>query len=173
MRAKRWCAVVAAFLVAAVARGAEGTAIGGRAGYPTRSVFRVSAGAAVNDSELVGSAPLEDFLRREIPGLPPISFDLGTLHGTATVSPLAPYLGLGFGNPFRGGRWGFALDLGLVYQGEPDVELEADLPFPIGIIPGGQARLDQAIAEEEAALEEEAEDYTWFPVFSIGFTYAF
>lgn len=222
----KWVAALATALVAAAANGADGPAIGGRAGtlgigpevtfglgetvhlragifagdyddtitergidydgdlelrngtvlfdwYPGGGVFRLTGGAALNDSELVGTAPLEDLLRREIPGLPPVTFDLGTLRGTTTVDPVGPYVGVGFGNPFRGGRWGFTLDLGIVHHGEPEVDLVAETQVPIGIIPGGQAALDEALAEEEAALQEEVEDYRYLPVVAFGITFSF
>jgi hypothetical protein len=142
--------------------------------HPGGGGFRLSAGAVWNDSEVVGKAPLEDLLRREIPNLPlNLPFDIGTLRGTATVAEIGPYLGVGFGNPFRGGRWGFTLDVGAVYQGEPDVDLVAQTGLPIGIIPGGQAALERALREEEAALEDEIDSYVYLPVISIGFTYSF
>lgn len=142
--------------------------------HPGGGGFRLSAGAAWNDSEVVGTAPLEDLLRREVPNLPPtLPFDIGTLHGTATVNEIGPYFGVGFGNPFRGGRWGFTVDLGVVYQGEPDVDLVAQTGVPIGIIPGGQEALDLALRAEESALEDEIDGYVYLPVFSIGFTYSF
>jgi hypothetical protein len=122
---------------------------------------------------LVGTAPLEDLLRREIPTLPPLTFDLGTLRGTATVDPVGPYVGLGFGNPFQGGRWGFTLDLGVVDYGEPDIDLVAVTQIPIGLIPGGQAALDRALDEEEEALQDEVDGYRYLPVISLGFTYSF
>jgi hypothetical protein len=141
--------------------------------YPGGGFFRLSAGAAWNDSDLVGTAPLEDLLRREIPNLPPLSFDLGTLRGTATVDPVGPYVGVGFGNPFNGGRWGFTLDLGVVDYGEPDIDLVAVTQIPISLIPGGQAALDAALAEEEAALQDEVDGYRYLPVVSLGLTYSF
>ena len=141
--------------------------------YPGGGAFRLSAGAAWNDSELVGRAPLEDLLRREVPNLPPLGFDLGTLRGTATVDPVGPYVGIGFGNPFNGGRWGFTVDLGVVDYGEPDVDLEAVTQFPISQIPGGQAALNRALDEEEGALQDEVDGYRYLPVISLGLTYSF
>jgi hypothetical protein len=141
--------------------------------YPGEGSFRLSAGAVWNDTELIATAPLEELLRREVPTLPPLDFDLGTLRGTVEVDPVGPYLGIGWGNPFDGGRWGFTFDLGAVYHGEPEVTLVADTLIPIGLIPGGQARLDQELAAEEAELQDEVDGYRYLPVVSIGFTYSF
>ena len=141
--------------------------------YPGGGSFRLSAGAAWNDDELVGTAPLEDLVRREIPNLPPLGFDLGTLQGTGTIDSVGPYVGIGFGNPFNGGRWGFTLDLGVADFGEPDIDLVAITDIPIGLIPGGQGALDAALEEEEAALQDEVEGYRYLPVISFGVTYLF
>jgi hypothetical protein len=141
--------------------------------YPGAGSFRLSAGAVWNDTELIATAPLEELLRREIPTLPPLDFDLGTLRGTADIDPVGPYLGIGWGHPFAGGRWGFTFDLGAAYHGEPEVTLVADTSIPIGLIPGGQARLDQELAEEEQSLQEEVDGHRYLPVVSIGFTYSF
>ena len=141
--------------------------------YPGAGSFRLSAGAVWNDTELLATAPLEELLRREVPTLPPLDFDLGTLRGTADVDPVGPYLGIGWGNPFDGGRWGFTFDLGAVYHGEPEVTLVADTAIPVGLIPGGQARLDQELVQEEQNLQEEVDGYRYLPVVSIGFTYSF
>ena len=141
--------------------------------HPGGRAFRLTAGAVWNDTELLATAPLEELLRREIPNLPPLDFDAGTLRGTATVDPVGPYLGFGFGNPFGRGRWSIALDLGAVYHGEPDVELVADTMIPIALIPGGREALERELAEEEQALREEVEDYTFLPVVSISIGFRF
>ena len=141
--------------------------------YPGGGGFRLTGGAVWNDSEVEATAPLEELLRREIPTLPPLGFDAGTLRGTVTVDPVGPYLGIGWGNPFRGGRWNVAFDLGAVYHGTPEVRLVADTTIPIGLIPGGREALDRELAEEEAALQEEVDDYTVLPVASVTISFAF
>ncbi|HVR29395.1 MAG TPA: hypothetical protein VMS86_07645, partial [Thermoanaerobaculia bacterium] len=141
--------------------------------HPGGRGFRLTAGGVWNDNEVVATAPIEELLRREIPNLPPLTFDAGTLRGTVTVDSVGPYLGFGFGNPFAGGRWGIALDLGAVYHGTPGVTLVADTMIPIELIPGGQEALDRELAEEEQELQAEVEDYRFLPVVSLSISFRF
>lgn len=52
--------------------------------------------------------------------------DLGNVHADFRFPDFAPYLALGYGNPFSGRRFGFNVDLGIVFQGEPNVDMNAD-----------------------------------------------
>ena len=141
--------------------------------YPTGGGFRVSLGGGWNGTEADVSTPLVGLLNREIPDLPPLTIDLGTAAGTASGDELVPAVLLGWGNPFRGGRWGVSFEIGALYQGEPDVELEARTSFPIEQIPGGSAEVARLLAEEEAALEDELDEYTVLPIVAFAVTWRF
>ena len=136
---------------------------------PAGGGFRFTVGGGWNGTGLDVSAPVEELLRREVPDLPPLPIDAGTVHGRAEGRTLVPYAGLGFGTPFGRGRWGVSLDLGAVYHGEPEVELGTSLP--VALPADLQRRLDAIAAEEEARLEEELRDYTWLPVVSLGVSF--
>ena len=86
-----------------------------------------------------------------------------------------PALLIGWGNPFRGGPWQLSFELGVLYQGEPQVDLTyrngADVQ--IDDIPGGRAFVDALLAEQERELEKELEDYTVLPVVSFTLSYRF
>jgi hypothetical protein len=141
--------------------------------HPGGSLFRLTAGAAYNDNRLVVTAPIEDLLRRERPGLPPVGVDLGILRGTAAGEPWGPYLGLGLGRAPTSGRWSLSLDLGAIYHGRPSVRLEADTLLPIDLIPGGREELERLRAEEERALQDELASYRYLPAVSVGLAYSF
>ncbi len=141
--------------------------------YPSGGTFRISAGIGWNDNQVDVSAPLEALVRDQLPDLPPLDFDLGTAEGNASGEELVPVLLLGWGNPFRGSRVGVSFDLGVLYQGEPTVELEARTSPAVNAIPGAPAIL-QALADiEESRLEEELKDYSIVPVVSLGVTFRF
>jgi hypothetical protein len=141
--------------------------------YPTGGAFRVSAGMGWNDNRVNVTAPLEDLVRDQLPDLPPLSFELGTAEGTAQGEDLAPALLLGWGNSARGSRFGVSLDIGVLYQGEPTVQLEARTTPEVDAIPGAREIL-QALADlEETELEEELKDYSIIPVVNLGFTFRF
>ena len=137
--------------------------------HPGGSAFRLTVGGGWNGTGLDVSAPVEELLREEIPELPPLPIDLGTVTGRAEGQTLVPYAGLGFGRAPRGARrWAVSFDLGAIYHGEPDVELEANLPVTL---PGSlQDQLDAFVEAEEAEFEAEIRDTTWLPVVALGIT---
>jgi hypothetical protein len=140
--------------------------------YPGAGPFRLSAGAGWNGSEVEVTAPLDPLAPRDpndIRIFPP----LGSAVGTAEGDTLVPVVLLGWGNPFRGGRWNLSFEIGAFYQGEPDVELAVRTDFPPDQIPGGPEALALAVEAEERALERELEDYTVVPVVSLSLTYSF
>ncbi|REJ74041.1 MAG: hypothetical protein DWQ36_09165 [Acidobacteria bacterium] len=140
--------------------------------YPWEGSFRISAGVAINDDRIEASAPLADLL---LPGedFPAILVDfLGTLEGTATIDPVVPYLGIGFGNPLgQTGRWRFKVDLGVLFTGAPDVELTANLNLPIEVPPEFRQVIDIIVEQEEAELRREVADYDLYPVVQVGVSY--
>jgi hypothetical protein len=142
--------------------------------YPGAGAFRLSAGAGWNGTEVEVSAPLEPFLRREIPRIPPdVPFEFGFLTGTGQGEEIVPVVLLGWGNPFRGGRVNLSFEIGAFYQGEPDVELALDTEVPIDSVPGLRDEVNAALEEEELELERELEDYTIVPVVSFSLTFRF
>lgn len=142
--------------------------------YPGAGAFRLSAGAGWNGTEVEVSAPLEPFLRREIPRIPPdVPFEFGFITGTGRGEEIVPVVLLGWGNPFRGGRVNLSFEIGAFYQGEPNVELALDTEAPLDSVPGLRDEVNAALEEEELALERELEDYTIVPVVSFSLTFRF
>ena len=75
---------------------------------------------------------------------------------------------MGWGNALgEDKRWGFVFDLGVVFQGSPDADLTAT--GPLASDPTFLAEL----AKEEQQLQDEVDDYEYYPVVSIGVTYKF
>jgi hypothetical protein len=86
---------------------------------------------------------------------------VGRLSGDASVRPVAPYFGLGWGNAFgKAKRISFAVDVGVAPQGVPSVNLTAS--GPIAADPAFQ----QSLALEEADLQGQLEAWKLFPVIS-------
>jgi hypothetical protein len=92
---------------------------------------------------------------------------VGTLTGLFETKEVAPYAGIGFGR--LGGRrgLGFAVDLGVAFQGEPDVQLSAS--GPIASLPQFQADL----AQEEQNIQEDAKPFRFYPVLSLALVFGF
>ncbi|MCJ7630173.1 MAG: hypothetical protein MUO50_17505, partial [Longimicrobiales bacterium] len=88
--------------------------------------------------------------------------EAGTLHGSLATKSTAPFVGLGFGNHTQGG-FGFFLDLGVAFVGDPDVSMKAS--GPIASVPGFQQDLDKEIQN----IEDEGTPYLkYWPIVSLG-----
>lgn len=94
----------------------------------------------------------------------------GSISGT--VKPgrsAAPYLGIGYGN-VSGLGVNFYADLGVIFQGSP----RASLTGSCGPLTGAACTSFQnEVAAEQARLEDELEDFKYYPVLNIGVTIGF
>lgn len=134
--------------------------------HPFGGGFRVTGGARLNfnQAELTGRG--EGTV--EIDGQVFDADDVGTLDGDVEFDTIAPYLGIGYGGALLGGALILTFDLGVMYQGSPDVELTANT----GVLADDPA-LQAALAAEEADIEDDYEDYVFFPVVGLAATYRF
>ncbi len=88
--------------------------------YPfSQSGFRLTGGAFYNLNQIsFFGKPVKDVSFNDI------TFtvdEVGTLDGKATFNKFAPYIGLGFGNPYTRGRLKFMADVGFFYQQSPTI----------------------------------------------------
>lgn len=144
--------------------------------HPGGGGFRLTGGLLYNATTVEGSSlpPASGFY--EIGDIRvPVQF-LGTLDAEVEFDPVVPYAGLGWGNPLgAGGRFGVGLDLGVVFQGEPEVTLTPVFApgSPIPNIPGAEQLLAIELAEEERNIEEDIEEYDLYPVLGLTLWYRF
>lgn len=144
--------------------------------HPGGRGFRLTAGAVWNGTEVEGRSLPPASGSYDIGGVPVPVEILGTLNADAEWDPIAPYVGLGWGNAVgTNQKVGFSFDLGAVFQGEADVELTPVLPAdsPINTNPLAREALQILLEREERDLEEDVADYDIYPVVSIGVTYRF
>jgi hypothetical protein len=135
--------------------------------HPGESGFRVTGGIYFNNNRISGTARLTSGETVNIGGIDHLVDDLGVLTAGIDFNTLAPYIGIGWGNPVRqDSRWTFAFDLGLLYQGSPKVNLTATNP---GNIPG----LDADLAREEDSVSQSLRSFKYYPVISLGISYNF
>ncbi|MDH3546872.1 MAG: hypothetical protein OEN22_07215, partial [Gammaproteobacteria bacterium] len=88
--------------------------------------------------------------------------DVGTLSSVTSFADTAPYVGIGFDFSVFG-KVGLNLDVGVLWQGEPDVVIDSD-----GLLandPGFQSALET----ERLELVDEMSDFKAWPVISLGF----
>ncbi|MGI9272062.1 MAG: hypothetical protein ACR2QT_09825 [Woeseiaceae bacterium] len=128
------------------------------------SPMRLTAGLYSNGNEFVmENDELQDL---NIGGITYPGAGIGTLNSTTSFGSTSPYLGIGFDFTLAG-KVGMNLDLGVLWQGEPDVTLEAS--GALAADPGFQAALEL----ERQDLEDEMSDFKAWPVISLGFVYKF
>ena len=129
--------------------------------YPFHGGFRLSGGVLVNQNELDMEA--KPTLSYTIGSKTYTSDEVGTLEGSMDFKAVAPYAGIGWGNAVgKNKKLGFLFDLGVVFQGSPDVELVAN-----GLLtpdPTFQADL----AREEQDLKDELDKYKYYPLVAFG-----
>lgn len=125
------------------------------------SPFRISGGVLSMNHKLDLSASGTGV--QEIGGITYDWSEIGTLSGSVEIDNVAPYVGIGWGNPLTGDkRWGFTCDFGVAFAGSPDVALSATGPM-------ASADLER----ERRDIEDELEDFKFYPVISISFFYRF
>lgn len=87
---------------------------------------------------------------------------------------IAPYVGFGWGNTVDPeDRITVVFDIGAIYGGSPTVDLTATCGRAAPVGGATCNRLQMAIAEEEAELEENASIAEWWPVLSLGIAVRF
>lgn len=145
--------------------------------HPAANGFRVSAGLLINENELdlTGESDQDEF---EI-GDTTYTSDNLRLSGLLDFEPVAPYLGIGWNSTFTKDRgWGFSVDLGVVFQGEPRVTLNGSgravrQSDGFAVDAATDPRFQQDLLAEEDNLERELDDFEFYPVVAIGAVYRF
>ena len=93
--------------------------------------------------------------------------DVGVLYGKIESDEVAPYVGIGWGNPLTADRrWGFTCDFGVAFTDAPDVTIDARG----GIEPEG---FDKELAKLQADIEDFFDDFKLYPVIALNFYYRF
>jgi hypothetical protein len=133
--------------------------------YPFGGGFRLTGGARLSDNKIRLIGNPGDII--EIGDHDYTPAEVGVLSGTVEAKSLAPYAGLGWG---AGLGHGFVLtfDVGVMFQGRPRID---DLTAT-GTASGNPA-FQQDLALEKADIENDINDFKYYPVVSIGGIYRF
>ncbi len=140
---------------------------------PVMNGFRISVGAygVDNNVELNASSPGQSI---ELGGA---SFTLGAndrLEGNVGFSSFAPYAGLGWDWDFgKDDQFIISFDAGVLFTGTADVDLRAVGAFADFTAQNPSLNLQSEIDAEIDSIREEVEDYPFYPVVSLGFTWRF
>ena len=134
--------------------------------HPTGGGFFLAAGLYANGNELKGQAKAATSYT--VGDTTYTASQVGTLRTRIDFNSAAPYLGLGWGGKV-GSSDGLTLrlDLGVLYQGSPDVTLTAD-----GTL-ASNAAFQADLKKEEQDLQNAIDNFKWYPLIQIGIAYAF
>lgn len=129
--------------------------------FPFENTFRLSAGFLINLNK--GEIDLNPTQSYQVGGDEYTPDKLGNLKAEIDFNRIAPYLGIGFGNPMAGDSgFKFSFAAGTFYHGAPRVKLSAD-----GLIS------PSASPDQEETLESNLKWFKWYPVLNFGVTYKF
>ena len=133
--------------------------------YAFNSSFRISGGIISMDNEVdLEARPTEDI---EIGDVYYTPAEVGTLYGSIESDEVAPYIGIGWGNPLtHKRRWGFTCDFGVAFTDSPDVTLAARG----GTEPAG---FDEELAKQKGDIEDFFDKFKLYPVIAVSFFYRF
>ncbi|NOQ46701.1 MAG: hypothetical protein GQ559_08540 [Desulfobulbaceae bacterium] len=148
--------------------------------YPFSGVFRLTGGMFINNNEisLSGKPRLDTYLAGfEVPAeyahLEYLA-DTVRVNGTVDFNTLAPFVGIGWNsNRERTQGWGIACELGVLFQGAPSVStLSATADEPLGSY-ADHPVVVSALDQERQAIEDDLENFQYYPVASIMLNYTF
>jgi hypothetical protein len=137
--------------------------------YPFQGSFRTTLGVMYNNNK-VSLAGLPTGGTYTINGTTYTSADIGSLQGDMSFNKVAPYIGIGWGNPAAKDKgWGMTSDIGVLFQGTPKTSLVATCG---ATLPAPQCTtLQSDTAAENTKLQNDLSNFKWWPVVSVGISY--
>ena len=134
--------------------------------YPFHNAFHLSGGIILNETDIDLRAKSSSTVT--VGGLTYTASQAGTLYGNVSFNRVAPYVGIGWGNPFgQSRRWGLLCDLGVAFTGSPDVSLSATGPYAT------DPTFITNLAKEQQDVQDKADNFKLYPVLSLSLYYRF
>lgn len=140
--------------------------------YPFGGAFRTTAGLVINGNQatLTAASVGGTFTFN---GQSYQASDVGSFSGEMKFNKTVPYLGIGWGNPSSKGKtWGFVSDIGILFQGSPQVTNTVNCGAAI-IGTAACTQLQSDVAAAATQLENDFKNFKYWPVASIGLSYRF
>ena len=140
--------------------------------FPFDNAFRVSGGAYYNGNKFAGSATPNFATPDIIVGDTAYNEDrIKRLDTDITVDNFAPYLGIGWGNDTREKGWGLSLDVGAMYHGTPQSNLDVVINSAVTAVDAAAIKAD--VAKESQRHQDDIGDFKFYPVIMVGLNYTF
>jgi hypothetical protein len=134
--------------------------------YPFHGNFSLDAGANINFNQVSAIATANYGATYTINHTTYTAAEIGSLSGKTHFNTVAPYVGIGWGDPFEGGRWTFLANAGAVYEGAPAVRL-------IATGAASDPRLASDVAAAQNSVNHQLNFLHWWPIISIAVAYRF
>jgi hypothetical protein len=135
--------------------------------YVFDNSFRLSGGIISMDNEVDLEARGPSGEKVEIGDVEYDWNQIGSLSGSIESDEVAPYVGIGWGNPLtHSRRWGFTCDFGVAFTSSPDVTITATSD----IKPAG---FDEELAKLKGDIEDFFDKFKLYPVIAVSFFYRF
>ncbi|MDH5479969.1 MAG: hypothetical protein OEX11_04325 [Nitrosomonas sp.] len=138
--------------------------------HPFQGGFRITAGGVYNGNKLDVSGRPNGTINFN--GIDYAVADVGHVDAKVDFMPIAPYFGLGWGNAAnKDSSFHFAFDIGAIYQGTPNVTMNASCG---SALPAAQCSTLRASANAEAeVIEDNLKFFKFYPVVQLGVSYSF
>jgi hypothetical protein len=124
--------------------------------YPFHNWFNLQAGVVFNNNRASVLATDASYAHD------------GDISGRTHFNLAAPYVGIGFGQPFHGGPLTFTGSVGVMFEGSPNITLTPSDPAVLNV-PGVASQL----AREQRDINNAARIAEYYPVVSLGLVYRF
>ena len=138
--------------------------------HPFGNSFFLSGGAYFNNNSISVSGTVnDDSIGSSSPQLGALA-NLVSISGDVEFAPVAPYAGLGWRSNNSDSGWGISLDLGVLFQGTPDVtNLRLNAPIDVN----QRAEVQAFLAEQEKEIKDDLDIFQFYPVAALMLNYHF
>ena len=133
--------------------------------------LRLTTGIYLNNNSIIDTAKMTDVNGVNFNGVNYTSSSVTQVEQTITFNKISPYIGVGWGDNSRREGWSFAFDIGLMYQGDPQLALDITMNQEITLSKADEIKTNanQAIKVQEKDLA----DLPFYPVVMVGASYSF
>lgn len=138
--------------------------------HPFGGVFKITGGVLLNDNKVsgTGEATPGTVSTFTINDTVYNAADVGKLEAEISYNTVAPYVGIGWGNPVsKDSNLTFFCDIGVAFMGSPDVDVKAS-----GAIASNEIFMTN-LEQERKDLEDDLDSYEYYPVVTLGLSYKF
>lgn len=134
---------------------------------PGAGIFHLTAGVIRDSNEISATGVPDASGNYTIDGGTYPASVVGTLSGYIAAKPWASYLGVGWGtNPAGQPGLSIGTDLGVMFQGSPEVQLTASNPM-------NSPQVAAAVSSAQQTAQQQANKYKYYPVAGVSVGYRF